>query len=401
MMRQLVFIVSGFLIGQGSMFIVQSYLVAIGEFEQVAVIGIALGLLSLVQWASDGGGVFLLSRLEGKEGFGWRLPNFFIARFIFSICFYVLLKSGLYFFQLNIAVQQALCFMPVIILFWSFNLTGLIDKLDKNKLAGPFSGLNWFLCSLVVLLFSKDNYFGFYLGGAFSIGLLVTVVLQFFLLRNDLKVKIKVSISRVKESLGSILGYNLAYLSAQSYARFIPILIDSSLNSSVSGMYVYAKNVSNTVGQLVQFIRRIEFPRVLKLVKQSSFDVVDIFKVQKFSFFAVLSAVLLSFLVYAVAVFFEMDKYLSVIELCVWLLILLCIWLVSSSYGQIFVAQGKLFTYGLVVSITSIISAGFVKFLIGIGGVYAVVGIEAVMLIVQIFIYSLFLKLKSKEGVWN
>lgn len=56
-----------FFIGQGNMFLVQKYLVINGDYMLIADLGIALGLVSLLQWIADGGGIYFLSKYE-KEG---------------------------------------------------------------------------------------------------------------------------------------------------------------------------------------------------------------------------------------------------------------------------------------------------------------------------------------------
>ena len=64
---QLLYISSGLLLGQGSMFVAQSLIIANGDYEVVASIGIGLGLLSLVQWLGDGGGVFFSFKAKSKQ----------------------------------------------------------------------------------------------------------------------------------------------------------------------------------------------------------------------------------------------------------------------------------------------------------------------------------------------
>ncbi|MCP4991889.1 MAG: hypothetical protein GY928_39280 [Colwellia sp.] len=392
MLKQLIFIIAGFIIGQGSMFLVQTYFVLNGHFELIANVGIALGVLSLMQWATDGGGVFILSKLEGEEGFNKVLPNYFIARLFFSGMFYLLILFLLLFAKLNETVQQVLYFIPVVIIFWSFNFTGIIDKLGKNNLVGPVSGLNWFFSSLVVVFYSESELFGLYLGAAFSFGLFATVILQFIVLKKYLNIKYEITLSSIKSCLYRICSYNLAYLTSQGNARFIPIFIDNTFSTAFAGMYIYAKNISNTISQLILFTRRIEFAQILVLVKKSKFTVFEFIKIQRYSFVAVFCILLLTVITYVIVIIFDIQEYKILVQLCTLMIMILCVWIVSSSFGQIFIAQDQLLTYGSIVAITNLTSVLTMITLVGRSSIYSVMIIELVMLLLQISIYSVCLK---------
>lgn len=355
MLKQILFILTGFLIGQGSMFLVQTYLVTNGLFELVANIGISIGLLSLIQWTADGGGVFLLSKLVKENKITNLLQSFIYSRVIFAFSFLILIYSALLFININSTVIQALCFSPLIVIIWAFNLTGIADSLNKNKIIGPLSNLNWLFCSFVVLLCKDNINLGYYLGAAFCIGLLLSVVIQYLVLK--IKLSWIVDTNNIKKCIKMITNYNVAYIFSQSYARFIPILVDSSINSTMAGTYVYAKNLSNMVSQFIQFTRRVEFNKILLIAKNAELNIFNVIKTQKYSLLGVLIPAVLSCLVTVFIYFYEINVVIHVANLSTLLLCILFVWLISSTYGQLCIAKGLLRFYGNIMAITSTTSA--------------------------------------------
>ena len=398
MLRQLFYIIIGFMIGQGSMFLVQSTLVIDGQFELISQIGIALGLLSFMQWVADGGGVFLLSKINKSE-ISKLLPNFIASRLIFSIIIFIIFLMILKLFELNAVVQDALYFTPLVILVWAFNLTGVIDKYEKNRIVGPVSSLNWLFSSVVLLLFTSDENLGFYSGAAYVLGLSVTVAVQYGIMRKKLNLPLQFSLSSIKKFMLEIAGYNLSYISGQGYGRVIPILIDNSLNSTLAGMYIYAKNISNISSQLILFIRRVEYSRIMALLENEKIIIRQLILVQKNSIFCGFCFFILALISFILIYYLGYVEYQLLASICLLMFFILIIWIFSSSLGQIFVAQGKLLLFGMIVSSTTVLSIVFISIFIDTLGVYLVLIVECVMLSIQTLIYFLILKFQGNRNV--
>jgi hypothetical protein len=181
-------------------------------------------------------------------------------------------------------------------------------------------------------------------------------------------------------------------LSSQGTARIIPVLINNALSPTIAGMYVYSKNISNTVSQLVLFTRRIEFPKILELVSQSELKTTAFIKAQRYSFLVLLVVLIFFTSIYVVAVVFNVKDYIVLIEICTLMIFILCIWLISSSFGQIYFAKGYYLANGFIVALTNLMAVGCMLVFVGEYGVFTVMLIESMMLLLQIFIYSIYLK---------
>lgn len=393
MIKQFFFIASGFLIGQGSMFLVQTYFALDLNFEVISNLGIGLGLLSLMQWASDGGGVFLLSRLRIGSNTYKLFSNFIFARFIFSIFFYFLCFIILSNIDLGEFISDITQFLPVIAIVWVFNITGFVDKLNKNHINGMFSGLNWLFSSISVLIFYDQPNVGLYVGASYCFGALVTLVIQYVFIYKIFKFsKGNVFSSKIFFIfLKQIFGYNLAYISSQSYARLVPIIVSSYIGVGLAGIYIYSKNLANTASQFVFFSRRVEFARIKDMTTNGGVNLRNIISAQKISIITTLLLVLSSSTFYFFMLFFQNDDLQNLSEFIFFQFVVMALWLTPSTFGQIFIAKGLFNYYGLILFLTSAFSIFLIYVTIPIWCIYAVFISEIVMLLIQSVVYYFFL----------
>lgn len=396
MLKQFLFIVSGFFIGQGSMFALQTYLAFRNDFELIASIGIAVGVLSLFQWVSDGGGVFLLSKLSKNTYLINKFLGLLVSRFVFSSVFLFFLFFVLLLFQLNPLVVDVLYFLPIVGLIWMFNITGLIDSYERNKWTGFSSNLSWLFSTIAVLIFFNEERLGLYIGFSFSLGVFITLIIQYYFM-SDILIKRKAFKFRKKIIfifLGKILGYNIAYISSQLYTRLVPLIVQSYIGSNVAGVYIYAKNISNIVSQFVFFSRRVEFANIQKISRDKRISFLGILKAQYLSIIGILTLLVISLAMYVFTLFLESSNASFLSGLVFIQFSLLLFWLVPSSFGQIFLAKGEFSLYGFTLLTTSALSITVIFYSIESYGIYAVILSEFVMLSIQSIIYYFFLKKK-------
>jgi len=392
--KQFSLIISGFALGQGSMFLAQTWLVIQQRFELLAAVGIGLGVLSLIQWAADCGGVFLLPKQLTQENFRGKFWSFVIARLIFSILFVGSILIALKLIGVNQTIYEITLYGSPAALIWSFNLSGVLDSKQRNHLAGPLSGLCWVFASTPVLLMMESEYYGLTIGVAYSAGLLCTVLIQYYSLKSiDLNLHpTYVNAALVFDQLKKGCKFNGAYISAQAYGRTIPILVDKFIDSHTAGIYVYAKNIANTASQFVNFSRRVEFSSVVKLVSSNSLGIYSILEKQKLSFVIVSIFVFLSVLSLLIFHFYDKNNYFLISQVTLILIAILFLWTVSSALGQAMVALERTGFYALTVTSTLLMSIIFIFSTIdqlGLVGVY--IG-ESAMFVVQVIVYILFFK---------
>jgi O-antigen/teichoic acid export membrane protein len=383
------------------MFAVQTFLVVGERFEKIAEIGISLAIISLFQWVADGGGVYYLSKVENSAVQEVEIKNFILARIVFSILFLSVFLPVLFYGNfLSIFCKEVIYFSAVVSLIWSFNLTGIADARNENRFIGPASGLSWLFSSICTLFFIDHDSFSILLGTSFSVGLLITLLIQI----SVLKVKYSTGCFRLDliiSHLKDILGFNVAYIVAQSYGRVLIILVDFFVGAKIAGMYLYAKSFSNFTGQFVVFTRRVEFPSLLNLLKKSQVSSVEIFRTQLLS----ILSVLISFLICVILKVFvdnisSLEKYSYTAFVMVFVSLAMVFWAFASSLGQVFIALNKNTVYAKVISSTAVASVALCYFSLKEfhGEISFIIAAEVVMYIVQLVVYMALIKIYSLKG---
>lgn len=381
MVKQFLSIVFGFVLGQGTMFIVQTYLLINNKIEIIANIGIGLGILSLVQWMSDGGGIFQLSRMIDDGKLQKNIFSLFLGRLIMGSGLFLIIYSLVLYFYENNNVVQIIKLGWVVVILWSFNLVGILDYYSKNHMYGPFSGINWMLPAIYVYFYSEEP--NLYIGVSVSylIGIFLMLAIQFVLIKPKFLIKISMKIDR--KTIKSAFDYNLAFLISQGYARIVPIIIDKNININTSGVYVYAKNICNLISQLCQFIRRLEFKILVEQFKKENSSSKIMYLQKKTLLFVLISTcsvILISGIGY--------KDVIGKDDVLLYMMLLLLIpWVIASNYSQYFISIGALKIYSRVMCYSVIISLITINYFIMYIGVYSIIVAEVLMYLFQIYIY--------------
>lgn len=393
-LSNLLFILTGFIIGQGAMFLVQTYLAFNAQFELIAKIGISLGLLSLAQWIADFGGVYLLSRKVARQ----ENPFSFIKlRFLLTLLFSFTIYICLIIIELESFYKGILYFSPFIAIVWGINITGILDYKCRNKYVGPISGLPWFLSAIYVWLHHK-NIEPTSLGAAYFFGVLVVVIIQYTQIKKCEYISL-LNFKPVhwKKDFKAITSYALAFSMSQMYGRLIPILVQTNINPLVAGYYIYGKSFTNITAMFVSFIRRAEFP---SLLNNKKFTLNCIFYRQKLSILLV-SAVFLVFVVLFILNYYSIVVLNTQLSESLIIVVVLqaiqIIWLGPSLLGQIFIAKGEMWAYAKIQLLAATLSIFIIYTLIGYFDIYTVFIAELTMYFFQIYLYMNQIKLKK----WN
>ena len=271
-------LVGGFGVGQGSIFLVQTWLVATGETEMLALFGTHFSFAILGIVAVEAGSLTILSaqiarqihaggdRLEVWRSY-WETTVFRLSVAI------VLIALGLATLALwplpDFSRNYLIWSLPAMVL-WAFNAAGFLDGLQKSGVSG-LTGSIAYVASAVALFLARDlspASAGAWTGAAFSIGYALTIIAQFAALaasgwRPAWAVPSNTGIRQAFIEEGSMLA---GLLPGQLYFRAQLAIAALFLGHNATAVLVYAKQIVGAASQIAGFARRVEFPRLVQAV---------------------------------------------------------------------------------------------------------------------------------------
>lgn len=383
---QFTYILSGFIIGQGLFFLSQTYLLLNGHISEIADIGIAIGFLSLAQWVSDAGGVYLISKLKTINELQDKFITFSFSRLAVSMPLLLVMCYLLHLFDLGEATKAIIPFILLTGLIGSFSYLGVVDYLQRNGFSSSFSGLCWLFPAIYILI-SGIEYKAEYVGGLYVLGLLIFQVMQYITLLDTVSIRFKIYFIYFPHFMKQILFYIMAYIVSQGYARLLPVLVDKMIDSISAGLYMYAKGVINILGQMMVFTRRIEFSKLSEslTIRPSIFFLIS---KQKLSYCILVIFIILGLFISYIAEKVWPDKYSELIRYIFAMSVIFSFWLVSSSFGQVFIAKGWLIANAAVLFISAFTSVLIISYSHDDFGVYSFLISEAFMMLMQLCIYK-------------
>ncbi len=388
-LRQFGYILSGFIVGQGLFFLSQTYLLLNGHISEIANIGIAIGFLSLAQWISDAGGVYLISKLKTIAELQDKFITFSVSRLVVTMPLLLIICFLLKLFDLGEATRVVIPFILLTGFVGAFSCLGVVDYLQRNGFSSSFSGLCW-LFPAVYIFMAGVEYQAAYIGMLYVSGLLIFQIIQYTTLVGTFSVRFKVEFRLLPHFMKQIFFYLTAYIISQGYARLIPVMVDKMIDSISAGLYMYAKGVINILGQMMIFTRRIEFSKLSdSLVTLPS--LIFLIGRQKLSYgILVLFVLLVVFTSFLIEQFWP-HKYTELITYILLLSVIFSLWLASSSFGQVFIARGWLVENAAILFLSAFSSIMTIFFTYKNFGIYTFFISEALMMLVQLCIYKLFI----------
>jgi hypothetical protein len=356
-------LIAGFLIGQGALFVVQTWLIAEGKLSAVASLGFAIAILSLVQWIADWGGLVLLARhaVSGQDFQGVWAANF--ARIIIAIPIAVALAGLAEIHATTDPFASGLLFGGIAIApIWSLNIAGFLDGHGKSALSGPTAGLPMIAAAastFLVFLFSDASFsMGLLVGGSYTAGCAMCVALQYLLAHTVTGIGNPWKLTRADVisyfSHGGI--YCLGEFPSQLYGRVLIIIVSAALGQQMTGVYIYIRQVLSGFAQLISFIKRVEFPRLASALLETPLRLRRVMTTQVVNLSA--SGMVL---IAAIAAFQLRDtlppRFSEVAFYFVFFAAVLPIWAISTSFGQVIILQQKMKAYSAVLLVTVAFSA--------------------------------------------
>jgi hypothetical protein len=289
----LALLIGGFGVGQGSIFLAQTWLLAQGHLDLIALFGTHFSFAILFILIVDWGGITVLARQTAISATTaeperqvwqayWQISAFrlMLALVLAGSVAALALAAGHPF-----TAAYALFASPAL-LIWAFNATGIMDGLRISGLGGlagmpPYilSGLALFLCADAPLAQA-----GAWLGGALSVGYGLSLIMQISVLRTTRYRPrwIAPRAGTIRQSGAAGLGALWTVLPGQLYFRIQLVLAAVFLGPAAVAVLVYAKQIVSGFSQVIAFMRRIEFPDlVARLGNGASFPLTEILRVQR------------------------------------------------------------------------------------------------------------------------
>jgi hypothetical protein len=269
-------LIGGFGIGQGSIFLAQTWLVATGRTDLLAQFGTHFSFAMLGIIAVEAGSLTILSaqiaRLlvaQGSERDLWRCYwETTIFRLTMAAALAALIVLAEAFVDLPDFTSWYLIGALPALLVWAFNGAGFLDGLQKSGISG-ITGSIAYVASAAALLVAIDAdpaTAGLITGAALGLGYTATVLVQFVALwfagyRPRLERVTAAGVRTAFVEEGSML---IGLLPGQLYFRAQLALATAFLGTTPTAMLVYAKQIVGAASQISGFARRIEFPRMVQ-----------------------------------------------------------------------------------------------------------------------------------------
>lgn len=373
------------------MFLAQTWLVTNGLLSDVGDVGLGLMTLSLAQWTIDWGGLVLLSRHAAESDDTQYVIGANLVRMLMAVPVTVALLLSVYLFPVSPMLHGILWGGSGIIFFWACNLSGYLDGKGCSYYSGLIGNLSWLVASLSIFAIKDIGTYqsGLVIGLSYLFGGIVTVILQ-YALASFFNVQISPGLPKTNDMIHFFregLVFNFANILTQIYSRGLVVVVKFFLGAEVGGIYVYIRNVISSVMQGISFVKRVEFPKIVKLARANKLNVIYLIQTQYWS----IGASFLFFISILVGYFSLNDKFLieyrNIMEGLLFFASVVPVWSISSAMGQITIALERLDVFAKIISSGLSLSIMITVIFIERFGLYVIVASEIAMFIFQILLY--------------
>lgn len=264
-------LIGGFGVGQGAIFIMQTWLVAQQQLAFLGLFGLHITFAVLGFHIIDMGALTVLARRIASDDAAEVPWNIFWAITAARLFMALIVSSSalayVHFFSSPFSAGYIVGVLPGLIV-WSVNGAGLLDGLRKSGFSGLAGSLPYLASALVApfCLALPAYQAALYLGLAFSVGLIAATMLIALILRLNGHVIewVRPDLRAVRQAFGQGIAMLANWLPGQVFYRVQIVLCGIFLGPAGTGLFVYAKQIINALSQLVAFIRRIEFPNLVE-----------------------------------------------------------------------------------------------------------------------------------------
>lgn len=271
-------LVSGFVMGQGSVFLVQTLLAANGELELLSGFGTHYSFAILAIILVDGGTatilarhVAALARPHETDDSTWRV---FWETILFRAATTAVIVAAGFIYVFVVApgafsAYYILLAMPGLVV-WIFNGVGLLDGLGASGASGITGAIAYVGCSVGLLAarHASPETAGAILGASFSVGYLLTVgaqwaVLAWFGQRPALCMPTRSGVARAFRDGAALL---FQFLPSQAPFRVQLVLGAVYLGPETTALFLYVRQIIGALAQVTSFVLRAEFPGLVRAV---------------------------------------------------------------------------------------------------------------------------------------
>jgi hypothetical protein len=379
-------LIGGFGIGQGSIFLAQTYLVATGRTELLALFGAHFSFAMLGIIIVESGSLTILSaqiaRLVVSAGGQTELWRVYWETTVYRLTVALLLIAGLLVFYALVplpafSANYLLGVLPAF-LIWAVNGAGFLDGLQRSGVSG-ITGSIAYVASAVALMLVLDAppaTAGLLTGAALSIGYGLTVIVQFtalamlgWRLRYQRPTSAGIRKAFIEES--SMLA---GLAPGQLYFRAQLAISSLFLGATPTAMLVYAKQIVGAAGQISGFARRIEFPRMVQAISANPrIAVTTLVGIQKISF-AIAGAMTAAILAASLVIISRFDGFT---EQAWAFLAVFCVTILTEAVGQSLVqamfARNLFHSAAILRIIAVVVAIGFGYLFVTVAGLHVFV----------------------------
>ncbi|WP_375314030.1 hypothetical protein WHZ77_13065 [Bradyrhizobium sp. A5] len=269
-------LIAGLALGQGAIFLVQTALVAAGRYELLAEFGTHYSFAILGIIVVDAGASITLARAvaqmtsEGRpRSKVWQLfCDTSAIRVLTALIIGVAGAAYVVAFSSDGFSKWYLSLAFPGLLLWAVNGVGLLDGLKLSGISGITGSVAYIInaVGLMLAMYGSHESAGAILGGAFSIGYLLTVVAQWTALARRGWYPRFHGLTRAGQVRAIRDGAALAFqiVPGQIVMRVQLVLSAAYLGAETTALFVYAKQILSAANQILGFVLRVEFPSLVE-----------------------------------------------------------------------------------------------------------------------------------------
>lgn len=269
-------LLSGFGLGQGAIFVAQTWLVAAGDYHFLAAFGTHFLFAVLGTFVVDAGSVTTLARHAAASprdsASRERLWQAFWNTVTFRLSVALILAGATIAYAMSPIADgfsrfYALLIVPAFLVF-AGNAAGLLDGLKFSGISGMCGALPYASSAFALVLarHASPELAGAVLGAAFSVGCVLAVAVHWLVLTmfgwkpRRGTVTARGFLLAAREG-GAMLG---VLLPGQVYGRVQIVLSAAHLGSETTALFLYVKQIVSGVIQIIAFVQRVEFPTLVR-----------------------------------------------------------------------------------------------------------------------------------------
>jgi hypothetical protein len=324
-------LVGAYGVGQGSIFIAQTYLLSKGQAAFLGVFGITFLIFSLAVQTLDWGGQILLARAYLMSGLSEAksvLSQVFVIRAIIASVFAIVYACLSYFHVSFICGFSGDFYLSscIALAIMIFNPAGILDGMQRAGFNGIATALPFIGTSLCLMMIPESRLIksGTFLGASYATGAFLGLLAQYtalavftgegFQLMRELRPCVKsATIPLFLDGAANI----AATMPGQFFFRG-QVAAVSSLGMAAVGAFIYVKQILTSAAQFSAFMRRAEIAQYTKNTSRIRFAQLLYYP----SFAIALASVLALSAVIALVniLHIHMSKDIRTIDICfVWL----------------------------------------------------------------------------------